>query len=62
MIKLENISKTYNLGTDHETKVFKDFNLQFKKNEFVSLSVLMVVGNLHYLILYLGILMLMRGI
>lgn len=37
MIKLENISKTYNLGTDHETKVFKDFNLQIKKNEFVSI-------------------------
>lgn len=37
MIKLENISKTYNLGTDHETKVFKDFNLHINKNEFVSI-------------------------
>lgn len=37
MIKLENISKTYNLGTDYETKVFKNFNLEINKNDFVSI-------------------------
>ena len=37
MIRLENISKSYNIGTEFETQVLKNFNLSIEKNEFVSI-------------------------
>ena len=37
MIKLENISKTYNVGTNYATNVFQNFNLEIKEKEFVSI-------------------------
>ena len=37
MIRLENVSKTYNIGTNFEKNVLKEFNLSIKKNEFVSI-------------------------
>ncbi|MBQ2775933.1 MAG: ATP-binding cassette domain-containing protein, partial [Peptococcaceae bacterium] len=36
MLKLENICKTYNLGTVNETTLFTNFNLEVKKGEFIS--------------------------
>ena len=36
MLKLENICKTYNIGTVNESTLFTDFNLQVKKGEFIS--------------------------
>ncbi len=36
MIKLENICKTYNIGSVNETVLFKNLNLSIKKGEFVS--------------------------
>lgn len=37
MIRLENVSKTYNIGTNFEKNVLKEFNLSVKKNDFVSI-------------------------
>lgn len=37
MIKLENICKTYNKGTVNESVLFDNFNLNVKKNEFISI-------------------------
>ena len=37
MIRLERVSKSYNVGTEFETKVFKDFNLSIENNEFVTI-------------------------
>lgn len=37
MIKLSNIDKIYNKGTVNETQLFKNFNLEVKKNEFLSI-------------------------
>ena len=37
MIRLEHVSKSYNVGTEFETKVFKDFNLSIENNEFVTI-------------------------
>lgn len=37
MIKLENISKMYNVGTNYATNVFQNFNLEIKEKEFVSI-------------------------
>jgi len=36
VLKLENICKTYNLGTVNETTLFTNFNLEVKKGEFIS--------------------------
>lgn len=36
MLKLENICKTYNLGTVNESTLFTNFNLEVKKGEFIS--------------------------
>lgn len=36
MLKLENICKTYNIGTVNETTLFSNFNLQVNKGEFIS--------------------------
>lgn len=36
MLKLENICKTYNIGTVNETTLFTNFNLDVKKGEFIS--------------------------
>ncbi len=36
MLKLQNICKTYNLGTVNETTLFTNFNLEVKKGEFIS--------------------------
>ena len=36
MLKLENICKTYYLGTVNETTLFTNFNLEVKKGEFIS--------------------------
>lgn len=37
MIKLSNIDKIYNKGTVNETQLFNKFNLEVKKNEFLSI-------------------------
>lgn len=37
MIKLSNIDKIYNKGTVNETQLFNNFNLEVKKNEFLSI-------------------------
>lgn len=37
MIKLSNIDKVYNKGTVNETQLFNNFNLEVKKNEFLSI-------------------------
>ena len=37
MIRLENVSKTYNIGTNFEKNVLKEFNLSVKKNDFISI-------------------------
>lgn len=37
MLELRNIKKTYNPGTDSETKVFEDFSLSVEKGQFVSI-------------------------
>ncbi len=36
MLKLENICKTYNIGTVNESILFTNFNLEVKKGEFIS--------------------------
>ena len=36
MLKLENICKTYNIGTVNESTLFTNFNLEVKKGEFIS--------------------------
>mgnify|MGYP004530990107 FL=1 len=35
MLKLENISKTFNYGTPNEKQLFNGFNLEIKKGEFI---------------------------
>lgn len=37
MLELRNISKTYNSGTDSETRVFQDFSLSVERGQFVSI-------------------------
>ena len=37
MLELRNIQKTYNPGTDSETKVFENFSLSVDKGQFVSI-------------------------
>ena len=37
MLELRNIKKTYNPGTDSETRVFEDFSLSVEKGQFVSI-------------------------
>ena len=37
MLELRNIQKTYNPGTDSETKVFEDFSLSVERGQFVSI-------------------------
>lgn len=37
MLELRNIYKTYNPGTDSETKVFEDFSLSVERGQFVSI-------------------------
>lgn len=36
MLKLENICKTFNIGTVNESTLFSNFNLEIKKGEFIS--------------------------
>lgn len=36
MLRLENINKTYNIGTVNESRLFTDFNLTINQGEFVS--------------------------
>ena len=36
MLKLENICKTYNIGTVNETTLFSNFNLPVNQGEFIS--------------------------
>ena len=36
MLKLQNICKTFNIGTVNETTLFSNFNLQVNKGEFIS--------------------------
>lgn len=36
MLKLEDINKTYNIGTVNEAKLFADFNLTIKQGDFIS--------------------------
>ncbi len=33
MLKITNLTKTFNKGTDHEIKVFEDFNIEFEENK-----------------------------
>lgn len=37
MLKFQNITKTFNLGTVNESTVFRDFNLEVKKDDFISI-------------------------
>lgn len=37
MLRLENINKTYNVGTVNESRLFSDFNFSVKQGEFVSI-------------------------
>ena len=37
MLKFENITKKFNIGTPDETTLFDDFNLEVEKGEFVSI-------------------------
>ena len=37
MLKLENINKSFNIGTVDETQIFDNFNLEIRDNEFVSI-------------------------
>lgn len=37
MLKLQNIKKTFNLGTVNESILFHDFNLQVSKDDFISI-------------------------
>ncbi|MEG1805087.1 MAG: ATP-binding cassette domain-containing protein [Clostridia bacterium] len=37
MLKLENISKSFNLGTVNEARIFDNFNFQVEKGQFVSI-------------------------
>ena len=37
MLQIKNLSKSFNVGTENETTIFKNFNFTVKESEFVAI-------------------------